>query len=144
VKRLTVKRLVAVMLVILSGLALRKIDFGLPFFIWKYGGSLLWATMVYLLCALAMRARPSFKVLLVAALISLCVEFSRLLDIEWLNQFRKTTVGALTLGAIFSLWNLPAYAAGVLAGWGLDLALLKRPPDESADKIRKLEKSSSA
>jgi hypothetical protein len=55
----------AAILVIAAGLALRAYGyaFGLPFTVVKYGGSVLWGTMVYLLLAalLAAAARVSWR-----------------------------------------------------------------------------------
>lgn len=39
-----------------------------------------------------------------------------------LDAFRLTTAGALLLGRIFSLWNLPAYAIGMAAACAFDPA----------------------
>jgi Protein of unknown function (DUF2809) len=35
----------------------------------------------------------------------------------WLDDFRLTTLGALLLGRVYSLWNMLAYAAGISWGW---------------------------
>jgi hypothetical protein len=36
------------------------------------------------------------------------------------DEFRLTLAGALLLGRIFSVWNILAYAAGILLAVGLD------------------------
>ena len=108
--------------VIACGLSLRWYGFpiGLPAFIVKYGGSLLWATMVVLLVgALAPRLSRT-QIAAIAAAIAIVVEFSRLAHTPWLDAFRLTTAGALLLGRIFSLWNLVAYLIGIVAGVWLD------------------------
>lgn len=107
---------------IASGLILRRfgMGLGLPFGVVKYGGSLLWGTMVYLLLAVIALRRPASWLAILAALIALCVELSRLHHTPWLDAFRLTTPGALLLGRVFSLWNLAAYGAGIALGWATD------------------------
>jgi Protein of unknown function (DUF2809) len=108
--------------VVVLGLALRGYGLGLGLspFVVKYGGSMLWATMVYFLIAMAAPARPRWSVALIAALISVCVELFRLVHAPWLDAFRLTTAGALLIGRIFSLWNMLAYGVGIVLGMLLD------------------------
>ena len=56
----------------------------------------------------------------IAVVIAVVVEFSRLVHMPWLDASRLTTAGALLLGRIFSLWNLVAYAIGIVFGVLLD------------------------
>jgi hypothetical protein len=108
--------------IIIAGLALRGFGFrvGLPAFIVKYGGSLLWGTMVFFLVAIAAAGWSRRTVALIALAIAVGVELFRLVHTPWLDAFRLTTAGALLLGRIFSLWNIAAYAAGILLGVVLD------------------------
>lgn len=121
-------RLVVVLVVIASGLSLRWYGFplGLPAFVVKYGGSLLWATMVYFLVGVVLPRLPQPRLAAIAVLIALAVEFSRLLHVPWLDAFRLTTAGALVLGRIFSLWNLVAYAIGIAFGVLVDRLVTQR------------------
>jgi hypothetical protein len=57
-----------------------------------------------------------------ALAIAVCVELVRLVHTPWLDALRLTTAGALLLGRIFSVWNMVAYAAGILCALGLDRA----------------------
>ncbi|MFH0301824.1 DUF2809 domain-containing protein [Bradyrhizobium sp. 31Argb] len=93
---------------------------GLPAFVVKYGGSLLWGTMVFLLVAIAAAGWSRRTVALIALAIAVGVELFRLVHTPWLDAFRLTTAGALLLGRIFSAWNIVAYAAGILLGVALD------------------------
>jgi len=68
--------------------------------------------LIYLLVAFVLARSGWVTVLLAACLVCTGVEFSRLLDFDWLNAFRDSLAGKLTIGAVFSLWNLPAYFAG--------------------------------
>ncbi|MFT4115784.1 DUF2809 domain-containing protein [Bradyrhizobium sp.] len=108
--------------VIVCGLSLRWYGFplGLPAFVVKYGGSLLWATMVFLLVGVLLPRLTRTQIAAIAMMIAVVVEFSRLAHAPWLDAFRLTTAGALLLGRIFSLWNLAAYAIGILVGVWID------------------------
>ncbi|MBK3665252.1 DUF2809 domain-containing protein [Bradyrhizobium diazoefficiens] len=122
-------RAALVLVVIVCGLSLRWYGFplGLPAFVVKYGGSLLWATMVFLLVGVLLPRLTRTQIAAVAALIALAVDSSRLVHAPWLDAFRLTTAGALLLGRIFSLWNLVAYAVGIAFGVWIDrLVRLRR------------------
>jgi len=115
-------RLTALLLVIAFGLALRRFGYAvdLPFVVVKYGGSALWGAMVYLLLALLFaRLRPA-TIAVMALVVAICVELFRLYHTPWLDAFRLTTVGALLLGQVFSLWNMLAYAIGIAAACVFD------------------------
>jgi len=108
--------------VIVSGLSLRWYGFplGLPAFVVKYGGSLLWAAMVFLLIGVLLPRLTRTQLAAIAMVIAIVVEFSRLVHTPWLDAFRLSTAGALLLGRIFSLWNVVAYLIGIVAGAWLD------------------------
>ena len=128
VRRIFLLRALLLTLVIAAGLAIRALTPGedIPFFVWKYAGSALWATAVALAVAiLTPRARLASR-LAIAALIALAVEFSRLIDWPPLDAFRATLAGKLLLGRVFSLWNIVAYAAGIAFGAALDAGLWRR------------------
>jgi len=113
------------LVVIALGLGLRIYGrgLGLSGLVVKYGGSLLWATMVYALLV-ALQPRLSWRRLgLLAFAVAVIVEAIRLIHTPWLDGFRLTLTGALLLGRIFSLWNIVAYAAGILLGVGIDRAI---------------------
>ncbi|WP_337269837.1 DUF2809 domain-containing protein [Oryzifoliimicrobium ureilyticus] len=108
--------------VIFLGLGLRAVGYrlGLTFPVVKYGGSVLWGSMVYfLLASIVLGWRRSHVVLMAIALACL-VEFSRLYHTPGLDSFRLTTTGALLLGRVFSPWNLLAYTAGIVVAAGFD------------------------
>lgn len=108
--------------VIACGLSLRWYGFplGLPAFVVKYGGSLLWATMVFLLVGVVLPRLTRTQIAIIAMTIAALVEFSRLVHTPWLDAFRLSTAGALLLGRIFSLWNVTVYFAGIVVGIWLD------------------------
>jgi len=115
-------RAVLALVVIACGLSLRWYGFplGLPAFVVKYGGSLLWATMVFLLVGVLLPGMSWSRLAAIAVAIAIAVEFSRLVHAPWLDAFRLTTAGALLLGRIFSLWNLVAYGVGIAFGVWVD------------------------
>jgi hypothetical protein len=108
--------------IIILGLALRGygLGLGLPPFIVKYGGSLLWGTMVFLVVAIAGSNLSRRSIALISAAIAVCVELFRLVHAPWLDAFRLTLMGALLLGRIFSPWNMLAYGVGIVLGMWLD------------------------
>jgi hypothetical protein len=108
--------------IIVSGLALRRfgLGVGLPASIVKYGGSVLWGTMVFLVVAMAASRRSRSCIALIAAAIAVSVELFRQVHAPWLDAFRLTLPGALLLGRIFSAWDMVAYGAGIVLGTGLD------------------------
>jgi uncharacterized protein DUF2809 len=96
---------------------------GLPAPLVKYGGSVLWGTMVlFLVAALRPRLAPQ-RVAALAMVIAAVVELIRLVHTPWLDDFRLTLAGALLLGRIFSVWDIVAYAAGILLGTAVDQAI---------------------
>jgi hypothetical protein len=108
--------------IVACGLALRRFGFqlGLPALIVKYGGSMLWGTMVFFLVAIVASRRSRQHIALISALIAVCVELFRLVHYPWLDDFRMTLAGALLLGRIFSPWNMLAYGIGIGLGVLLD------------------------
>lgn len=101
--------------VIVCGLCLRAFgyDVGLPFVAVKYGGSVLWGAMVYLLLAAAFPSRWRGREVHIAILAVVIVELIRLIHFPALDAFRATTAGALLLGRVFSLWNILCYVGGI-------------------------------
>jgi Protein of unknown function (DUF2809) len=108
--------------IIVCGLALRRFGFGLglPASIVKYGGSVLWGTMVFFLVALLASGLSRPGIALISAAIAVGVELFRLVHASWLDAFRLTLAGALLLGRIFSPWDMLAYGAGIVLAVLLD------------------------
>lgn len=73
--------------VIACGLSLRWYGFplGLPAFVVKYGGSLLWATMVFLLAGAWLPRLSRAQIAAIAMVVAVVVEFSRLVHVPWLD-----------------------------------------------------------
>jgi uncharacterized protein DUF2809 len=119
------------LLVIASGLVLRGFgrEFGLAAPIVKYGGSILWGTMVFLIVAILARGQRRATIAGIAMFIAAGVELSRLVHTPWLDGFRLTLAGALLLGRVFSPWDIAAYAAGIALGTIIDRLLHDRMAD---------------
>lgn len=114
------------LLIVVSGLALRGFgfSFGLSAFVVKYGGSSLWAAMVFFLVAMAASRSSRLGIALISSAIAVGVELFRLLHAPWLDAFRLTLPGALLLGRIFSPWNILAYGVGIIFAMSLDRMVL--------------------
>jgi len=116
---------VAVLLFIIPlGLAVRFAPLHLPWFLYKYLGSCLWAAaLCWFLAALFPRLAPG-ALAAIAAVIALAVELSRLVPIPAVDAFRLTLAGRILLGRYFSLKNIAAYWIAIAASALLDRYLL--------------------
>lgn len=121
------RRALLCLIIIASGLGLRRYGYevGLTFPVVKYGGSILWGAMVFFLVGLALPSRSIIAITVTAFGIGVTVECSRLLHTPELDLFRLTLAGKLLLGRVFSLWNIVAYAAGILFAHSIEIAVLK-------------------
>jgi hypothetical protein len=118
--------LALILLTILAGLAVRFAHLGLPAPVGKYGGSALWALMVYWIVPTLLPRLPIDKAALVAALLATAVECVKLYHAPALDAFRLTLPGILLLGRFFSWWDLVAYWLAIFLGSICDRGL--RPP----------------
>jgi hypothetical protein len=104
------------------GLAVRYLPLHLPWFLYKYLGSMLWAIALYwFLAALLPKLRP-LPIATLAITIATVVEFSRLIPIAPIDAFRLTLAGQILLGRFFSLKNIAAYILAIAAVTAFDLA----------------------
>jgi len=101
-----------------AGLIWRMAPLHLPWFFYKYGGSMLWAVALYwLIVAILPRVAPT-RIALIAAVAAAAVEFSRLWHTPGFDAFRLTLTGKLLLGRVFSLKNIAAYWLAIaLTAW---------------------------
>jgi len=110
----------------LAGLIWRLAPLHLPWLLYKYGGSMLWAAALYWLIAAILPNRKPQEIALIAALAAAAVEFSRLVHTPAFDAFRLTLTGKLLLGRFFSLKNIAAYWLAILIITALDLATQQR------------------
>lgn len=120
----------ALLVVIPFGLATRKWGADLPVFIADNAGDALWTVAVYLTVAIGFPRWRSVAVGCVALAISFGVEFSQLIDVDWLNALRKTLPGKLLLGAGFLWIDLVRYTVGAVVVTMVDMAFRKRRAEE--------------
>lgn len=107
-------------LLIPLGLICRFVPMGLPHVVIKYGGSFLWAAMVYLLvAALLPQLRPIAAGTLAAA-VAVAVEYAKLIQSPSLDAFRATFAGKVLLGRFFSLKDIAVYWIAILCAVWID------------------------
>ena len=108
--------------VVAAGLLWRSRFMPLPPFAAKYGGDALWALMVYLGLGFIFPRLRIPALAAVALVLTYCVEFSQLYRAEWIDAFRKTFLGAVSLGSGFLWSDLVCYTVGCGAGVLVDIA----------------------
>ncbi|MEI9981635.1 MAG: DUF2809 domain-containing protein [Edaphobacter sp.] len=116
--------LLLLLITIPIGLATRFLPLHLPWFLYKYLGSTLWAAALYwFLAALLPKLRPQALAAL-AILIATLLELTRLIPIAPIDAFRLTLPGRILLGRYFSLKNIAAYILAIAITAILDHLLL--------------------
>lgn len=91
------------------GLVWRLVPLGLVAVLVKYGGSILWAIMVYWIVAFFLPKKNPQTLAIIAGLVAAAVECFKLYHSPGLNAFRHTLAGQLLLGRVFSLRDIVAY-----------------------------------
>jgi uncharacterized protein DUF2809 len=108
------------------GLALRFAPLGLPRALVKYGGSTMWALMIYwIVSTLLPRLHPVIAAVISGA-IATAVEFFKLYHSPGMDAFRHTLPGVLLLGRHFSVRDIAAYWIAICLGSWVDTSLRKR------------------
>ncbi len=117
----------AVMLVtLLAGLGMRFAPLGLPAVVVKYGGSTMWAAMIYWVLAAGLPRWRPVRVAVAAGVVATTVEFLKLYRTPWLDAFRMTLPGILLLGKYFSVWDLVAYGVAIGGAAVVDAGVIRR------------------
>ncbi len=107
-------------LTIAGGLLISFGPLGLPRFVVKYGGSVLWAVMIYWIVSTLLPRWRVATAALMAGSLATSVEFLKLYHAPWLDSFRITLPGVLLLGRFFSVRNIVAYWLAITLGAVLD------------------------
>jgi hypothetical protein len=116
----SITTLILLLITIPIGLAVRLLPLHLPWFLYKYLGSTLWAVALYwFLATLLPKLRPR-ALATIAILIATVLEFSRLIPIAPIDAFRLTFAGKILLGRYFSLKNIAAYILAIALTAALD------------------------
>ena len=115
----TLKSSLATFLVtVMAGLAVRMAPLGLPAVVVKYGGSMLWAVMIYWIVSAALSRWRLPVVGLVAGAVATAVEFFKLYHSPGMDAFRLTLPGMFLLGRFFSVRDIMAYWVAIcVAAW---------------------------
>ena len=108
------------------GLVFRYAPLGLPAFWVKYGGSAMWALMIYWVISTALRRVGPVPLVLLAGTIATAVEFFKLYRSPGMDAFRGTLPGILLLGRYFSWRDIVAYWVAICIGAWVDSALRTR------------------
>jgi len=122
--RRSLTTLLILLITIPIGLAVRLLPLALPWFLYKYLGSTLWAVALYwFLATLLPKLRPR-AVATIAILVATLLELSRLIPIAPIDAFRLTFAGKILLGRYFSLKNIAAYVVAIALAATLDRLFL--------------------
>ena len=108
-----------------AGLAIRFAHLGLPAFVVKYGGSALWAVMIYWVWSTAFPSWRPLRSVLISGMLATAVEFLKLYNPPLLNAFRSTLAGIILLGRIFNWRDIAVYWIAIFAAAGLDIYLCR-------------------
>jgi hypothetical protein len=111
----------ATLLMMLLGLASRIFVEELPAFIARHAGDALWAAMIYYGFRLLFVRQRLFATTLLSLLFCFAIEFSQLIQTDWLNGLRNTVLGALVLGRGFLVIDLLRYTIGIGLAAALDV-----------------------
>ena len=120
------RSLVLALVTVAAGLTVRFVPLGLPFFLVKCGGSMLWALMIYWICSTILATTRLPVVVAVSGLISTGIECIKLYHAPWLDAFRLTLPGVILLGRYFSFRDIVAYWVAIVLGSLLDGSFLRK------------------
>jgi hypothetical protein len=91
-------------------------------------GDALWAMMIVWLIGAVVPQKPIVARAALALVVCWVVEFSQAYHQQFLDSVRNTAIGQLVLGSGFDVRDLGAYALGVAAALGLELAASRTVP----------------
>jgi hypothetical protein len=103
-----------------AGLATRFAPLGLPLVVVKYGGSMLWALLIYWIVSTILPSTRLVAVATLTATLTAAVELIKLHHSPALDAFRRTLPGILLLGRFFSVWDILAYWLAISIGVLID------------------------
>ncbi|MFK8005016.1 MAG: DUF2809 domain-containing protein [Saprospiraceae bacterium] len=93
--------------------------------IYPYLGDLLYCLMFYFIFGFLFPKMKSVNVLLSCVAVCFAIEISQLIQVDWLNEIRNTTLGKWTLGSGFLWSDLVSYLIGGFLGFGFEIYMLK-------------------
>jgi hypothetical protein len=116
----SITSLIFLLITIPIGLAVRLLPLHLPWFLYKYLGSILWAVALYWFLAAILPKLHPIAIATIAIIISTLLELSRLIPIAPIDAFRLTFAGKILLGRYFSVKNIAAYLLAIALTATLD------------------------
>ena len=105
------------------GLGIRFVHVGLPWVVVKYGGSMLWAVMIFWIFSALMPQWPLVRIALLSGTVATGVEFFKLYHSPGMDAFRLALAGKVLLGRVFSGWDIAAYWGAIAAGMALEAGI---------------------
>ena len=111
---------------IVVGLPTRIVPEQLPPFVVSYIGDSVWAMAIFFGMGWWMRTSPTWRLILLALVITWSIEFSQFIQTDWLNQVRQVKLFALILGFTFLPSDLVMYTLGILGGALIERWMLLR------------------
>lgn len=115
-----------IVLTIIIGLASRYFSNYFPEIINLGLGDALWALMMYWMIAFVFPAVSIRNLTALALSVCFLVEFSQLIQVDWLNTLRSNRFAALVLGQGFLWSDFLAYTIGVVSGMLIEINLMRR------------------
>jgi len=125
IKRNRFLYIIAVLIVVILGLASRKLSGHLPEIVNMYLGDALWALMIYFYVGIIFRKLPINRSAIFSLLFCYLIELSQLYHAPWIDQIRNTRLGGLVLGFGFLWSDILAYTLGVTTGVLIELTIQK-------------------
>jgi hypothetical protein len=80
--------------------------------------------MIFLLLCALFPATKTYKLVLLALILTWGIEFSEMYQADWINAIRDTRLGGLILGFTFTWSDLLCYMCGIGAGALIDRILV--------------------
>jgi hypothetical protein len=115
-----------------AGLTIRFAQLGLPHAIVKWGGSTLWAVMIYWVISTAFGSHRIVRNVILSGTVATAIEFLKLYDATWLDAFRRTLPGIILLGRIFTFRDIVAYWIAIVIAAILELVALPQSKNASS------------
>ncbi|WP_443662325.1 ribosomal maturation YjgA family protein [Clostridium sp.] len=86
-----------------------------------YLGDALWALMIFIVLGFVFREMETNIVAIIGISFCYIIEISQLYHASFIDNIRKTTLGGLVLGYVFSWSDFLGYAIGILIGVILEI-----------------------
>ena len=111
--RLRLAYLLVAIVCIAIGLGFRAPALGLPREVAKYGGSILWAAMVYFGLRVVGSQQRIVVLAAISAVLAALGEATQLISFRGFDELRETAIGHLVFGRTFAFEDIIAYWIGI-------------------------------